>query len=148
MFYNDGEHIRSIIALATLLKLLLTKPWQLSLPSIRWKTSTFSFILFRIFSSHRRRRRRIVSFNLALFILLFALVFLFTWWQWGAGGREKDENHARYYPTPKLLRLLCFMRNAITFIPLVVKIYFFGFLSLNWGRMRKKFHSLSLEWTS
>lgn len=81
----------------------------------------FSFIFLRFPSHHRRH---ILSFNLALFIL-FRFGFVFSFMRGRERSRAMDRNHARHYPTPKLLRLLCFMGNAITFISSVVKIYFF-----------------------
>lgn len=80
------------------------------------------------------QRRHILNFNLALFIL-FGFIFSAsglphfkrTLSENGAGKRETDKNHARHYPAPKLLRLLCFMGNAITFIQFLVKIYFSAF---------------------
>lgn len=93
--------------------------------SLNSAMATFFFLpnqehgtFFFHFASANNPRRHILSFNLALFIL-FCTFFLHSVW------REMDKNHARHYPTPKLLRLLCFMGNAITFILFVVKIYFF-----------------------
>lgn len=70
------------------------------------------------------------------YLFSFALWIFFFLCRWGKSEREGDRsevseretngNHARHYPTPKLLRLLCFMENAITFISFVVKIYLFS----------------------
>lgn len=84
-----------------LFKFLSVPPWQLFLPNMKF---FLSFCLRRLFSNNPRRH--ILSFNLALFILFWSFFSYNV-------EREMDKNHARHYPTPKLLRLLCFMGNAI-----------------------------------
>jgi hypothetical protein len=120
-FMKRCENIKSIIAMTTFFKFSQFHHGNFSSPT-KSMNIFLSFCLRCLFSSNPRRRH-ILSFNLALFIL-FWVFFSFN------VEREMDKNHARHYPTQKLLRLLCFMGNAITFIPFVVKIYFFFTLSL------------------
>lgn len=109
--------------MTTLFKFLSTLPWQLFFFLPNQEHGTFFFH----FASANNPRRHILSFNLALFILF--CTFFFAPFD---VEREMDKNHARHYPTPKLLRfVLCFMGNAITFILFVVKIYFFFCLFLS-----------------
>lgn len=109
---------------------------------------------FHIFHFARRRylslsfTQVLISFLLSHSLLFFpyfsvccSLLGIFCW-VWGDNVME-DKNHARHYisysrihsifETPKekanmkLLRLLCFMWNAITFIQFLVKFYFLFF---------------------
>lgn len=120
------ENIQSIIAMTTSFKFLSNPPWQL-FPPLGKKHQHFPSFC----SASNSHRRHILSFNLALFIL-FRFGFSF---RLDAMGSERARVRGGWescalYPTPKLLRLLCFMGNAITFIPLVVKIYLFSAFKL------------------